>query len=145
MIEPHEIQKGRLFNYTPIPNYPTIVVTIKEMTGENVTFSFKSENGLHEGNCPRTCLSGIPLTPEWIEKLGFIKDAAFSSDSLDWYVHEKHQNVIINPLKNPFPFPVEGTFPPMFIHSKFSGMPVLFVHRLQDYFSHDTNEELTIK
>ena len=142
MIESDEIEKGYKFYYTPAPNYPPIVVTILEAKNGNVKYIFNNESGIHEGVCPVSCLSGIPLTPEWIERCGFIPYA--STDTGDVFTHEKHGNVLVYHRKSPFPNFV-GKLTPMFETKQFGSMPVPFVHKLQIYYSDVHDEELEIK
>jgi len=71
MINVKELRKGSFVNYTPLPNDPPEVIIIEEIRHTEVRFS--NERGNKQGACPYVCLDGIPLTSEWLEKLGFEK------------------------------------------------------------------------
>lgn len=130
MIKPNELRIGNLVKYlgTPYPFYPLKdgVVQVEEVLSDGVNRSH-GDSTLYESDK----LEGITLTPEWLDRFGFEKGykGVYTRDKLD-----------IEPTR-------EGYQPVTMGHDDYVeyGMPIQYVHELQNLYLDTNRKELIIK
>jgi hypothetical protein len=125
MIDPKELRIGNLLQ----ANGHTLVV--KKITDEWVTCTMK-EGGLEW--CPSLgIIDPIPLTPQWLERCGLIKDR---SHLLGEYTFTGMGHFIIDSVEE-----YENRY-----HLEFNKkIEIKYVHKLQNLYFELTGEALTIK
>lgn len=118
---------------------PVLVIEVKKTGKVRVEFlSEKSiENGYYKKTMDISQFDPIPLTPEWLERCGFVKNTREEWDgpkielehSLEWFTIKGYRS---------------DSF--MLMGSEWTmGKPFHYLHQLQNLYFALTGEELTIK
>lgn len=134
MIDPKQLRVGNKVNFQFNPEQRAQEVTVAWISDDSI--GYKEQ---HEASYPQSPKSfyGIPLTPEWLERMGFVKNTREEWDgpkielehSLEWFTIKGY---------GPDSFMLMGSEWTM-------GKPFQFVHQLQNLYFAVTGEELDIK
>jgi hypothetical protein len=125
-VKPNELRRGNLvLSTSKYWDKPTIG-TVDEINSQNIIFRYSATSII--GN-DYSVIEGIPLTEEWLIKLGFLKNN--DPDNLYFII----PNMIVIDVNSGFEYR-SGQYVPL---------QIKFVHKLQNLFFELRGEELTIK
>lgn len=144
MIKANELRLGNKVNSRSKRGYENPgVVTVSGIDSRGINhWSDMGASGEH----PFEESSGIPLTEEWLRKLGFEK--MLDSADPDYGPIEWTKEYEVSYQKSPayiVLWPNEGGGNGSFLLDNYSSAPLHFVHQLQNLYFALTGEELTIK
>ena len=127
MIDPKEVRIGNLVNYNEdgygFDDYVVVIEPTEIHTRRTIAERIKHAE-----------LNPIPITPEWLERLGFVCTWSASGDGT---TYEKDR---ISLHGDHFPLHLNGYTIPWF------GMPKInHIHQLQNLYHALTGQELTVK
>lgn len=142
MIKVAELRIGNLVKYTgtPYPNYPLVngMVIVEDIVGNGVNLSMGGST-LYKADK----LEGIPITPEWLERMGYVRFQYYTDEYL-WSLVDENNTMtgdfcIVE--ENNRLIPMNGTGGYEYAIAR----EIQYVHQLQNLFFTLTGEELTIK
>lgn len=141
MIKANELRCGNMVLYKPYGNRDGERVTIAGILGMQAYFNkYTNESGMFHN------LQPIPLTEEWLERMGFQK--MLQSADPDYGPIEWSKEYPVSYQSGPEYFtlwPNEGGSNGNFLLDNYSAAPLKYVHQLQNLYFAVCGEELTIK
>lgn len=136
MMKANELRIGNKVHFQRNAS-TTEVVTIAWIGDDSA--GYKEE---HEASYPHSLqyYSGIPLTPEWLERMG----AKSNTINHRWEFHRNDEVYVLRLYKEGFSMGIEIEKNERFADKSFT-YGIQYVHQLQNLYFALTGEELTIK
>lgn len=141
MVHANELRIGNILHfYKPVTNQPHILVVKGIYYDDQIHNAWFIKNEQY-ADINEKGLSPIPLTPEWLERLGFEKAKEEDSNSYLSYSILKLDGVVARQEDGWYQMITDADG----YYEQNVGVKLEFVHQLQTRYQSFTNEELEIK